>query len=96
MVEYPTLDVVDGQWRMWFCGNGFGSVGFAEGIVETGVSLALRHGPSAVPDATWSDWRTVGHAEWRRVDRYLQIRADLRSENPALSPAVDDLRIHRR
>jgi predicted GH43/DUF377 family glycosyl hydrolase len=88
MVEYPEVDLVDGQWRMWFCGNGYGKVGFAQGVVETTVKLLFRSGPTPVPDASWSGWQPVVRRADLKTSRYAQIKADLRSLNPQLSPAL--------
>jgi len=94
-VEYPEIDVVEGQWRMWFCGNGFGTVGCAEGIVETGVRLALRSGSSATPDASWSAWNPLGRGVMIPSGRFVQIRAELWSENSCLSPALNRVELKR-
>jgi len=49
MVEYPEIQIVDGTYRMWFCGNGYGSVGYAQGIPETGVDVSVRSGATQSP-----------------------------------------------
>lgn len=89
IVEYPTLDVVDGKWRLWFCGNGYGSVGYADGVVETGVKLYVRSGDKNEPDDSWSVWTPVTRGTPITVKRYMQVKADLWSENPVLSPALN-------
>ena len=94
MVEYPTIDVVNGrsnssEWRIWFCGNGYGSVGFAEGIVETGIKLSLRSGTTKLPDAMWSKWESVARDKPLPTARYVQVKAELWSHNPQLSPALN-------
>lgn len=92
---YPTLDLVGNEWRMWFCGNGYGSVGFAKGTVETGVNLSLRSGNSPQPDAAWSKWTSVKRGQSQPAGRYVQLKAELWSENPVLSPALNKLELVR-
>ena len=95
-VEYPEIDLADGQWRMWFCGNGFGTVGYAGGIVETGVRLALRSGSTAAPDASWSAWNPLERGVVIPSGRFLQIKAELWSQNSCLSPALNRVELRRR
>lgn len=95
MVEYPTIDVVDGRWRMWFCGNGFGGVGYASGVVETGVRLFIRGGDTAVPDDSWTAWTAVARGDGVGTGRFVQVKAELRSENPLLSPALNEVSLGR-
>lgn len=95
MVEYPEVDVEDGQWRLWFCGNGFGSVGFAEGLVEAGVDLRVRTGPTATPDAGWRDWVPAARGAPAPVDRFVQLEAVLWSKAPDYGPALNRLFIER-
>jgi predicted GH43/DUF377 family glycosyl hydrolase len=87
-VEYPEVQIVDGTFRLWFCGNGFGSVGYAEGKAETAIKLAVRSGVSGYPDETWTEWKEVERMQRFDTSRFLQIRARLRSDNPRLSPAL--------
>jgi len=90
MVEYPEVQIVDGVFRLWFCGNNFGSVGYAEGIPETGVSVQARTGDA--PDA-WSEWMPVTRNAPLDARRYLQLRVEFTSENPLLSPAVHGIEV---
>jgi len=80
MVEYPEVQIVAGQFRLWFCGNGFGSVGYAQGMPETGVDLSVRSGNT--------DWRPVTRGQSIEVQ---QIRAELWSRNPLLSPTLNQV-----
>lgn len=81
--------VTDTHWRMyyrlWFCGNGYGSVGYAQGTPETGVNLFARI------DA--ADWRPITRGQRIDVRRHLQVRAELWSRNPALSPTLNQITI---
>lgn len=91
MVEYPEVDIIDGKFRLWFCGNGFGSVGFAEGIPECFLDLAVRsRGDEA---NAWSDWELVARNERKKVARYIQARVHWQTANPKLSPTLNRLTI---
>jgi hypothetical protein len=59
----------------------------------TRVSVAVRAGNVADPDETWSDWSAEQTNPAQAVitappARYLQFRATLSTENPAISPAL--------
>ncbi len=89
MVEYPEVDLADGQWRLWFCGNGFGNVGFALGVVETGVEFELRSGPTPEPGAAWSRWSPVRRGVPAALTgRHAQVRARLWSRAADFGPAL--------
>lgn len=93
MVEYPEVQIVDGVFRLWFCGNGFGSVGFATGVIETGVTLSVRTGDSPTPDSTWTPWANVTRNQPWPARRYLQARGTLWSKNPTLSPTLNEVAV---
>ena len=76
MVEYPEIQVVDGVYRLWYCGNGFGTVGYAEGRAESGVEVWLRSGEHAQPDGGWSGWRRVRRRRSVDLRRYVQVRVE--------------------
>ena len=93
MVEYPEIDVVDGIYHMWYCGNGFGSVGYSEGIPETSVQIRTRTGPSVRPNQAWTDWSAPytepsGQPLLSPPEKYVQVRIRLASSNPSLTPAI--------
>ena len=89
MVEYPEIQVVDGVYRLWYCGNGFGTVGYAEGRPDARVDVSVRTGEHPEPDHTWGSWRPVRRREVVHLRRNVQIRVDLRTEG--VSPAVSAL-----
>jgi hypothetical protein len=93
IVEYPEVQIVDGVYRLWFCGNGYGSVGYAEGILESGAELERRNGDNPDPDDLWSDWQTVRQDEALPASAYCQFRIRLWSSNEAVRPAISDLRL---
>ena len=86
MVEYPEIQVVDGVYRLWYCGNGFGTVGYAEGRPDARVDVSVRTGEHPEPDHTWGAWRPVRWREVVHLRRNVQIRVELRTEG--VSPAV--------
>ena len=91
MVEYPEIQVADGVYRLWYCGNGFGTVGYAEGRAESGVEVWLRSGEHAQPDGGWSGWRRVRRRRSVDLRRYVQVRVEMWSEH--VSPAVSALTV---
>ncbi len=93
MVEYPEVDVVNGAWRLWFCGNGFGSVGYAEGIPEVGLTVEMRSGRTTAPNESWSEWKVIQRGATVGDRRHVQFRVRLRSSNARLSPALHGLRV---
>jgi len=90
MVEYPEVDIVAGVYRLWFCGNGFGSVGYAEGVKETSVRLSIR----SRNNGAWSAWCAIERGGQLQVERFIQVRCELESSNPRLSPRLNRVRIH--
>jgi len=86
IVEYPEVQIVNGEYRLWFCGNGFGSVGYATGKPETSVTLFVRTSPDA-------NWREITRDTVIPATQYLQVKARLRSRNPRLSPALNSITI---
>ena len=93
MVEYPEVDVVDGTWRLWFCGNGFGSVGYAKGIPEVAIRVAMRSGQTVAPDDSWSRWKTIRRGATIVDQLHMQLRVQLTSSNSRLSPALHGLKV---
>jgi len=94
MVEYPEVQIVDSVFRLWFCGNGFGSVGYAEGLNDLSVEVFARSGDTAVPDAAWSRWQPVRRDESIAARRYIQVRAEMSSAINGASPALNHVSIH--
>ncbi len=97
MVEYPEIDIYHGIYRMWFCGNNFGTVGYSEGVPETTLDLSIRTGSMRDPGPGWSDWsaplrRPAGEAI-RGKGKFVQVRAKLTTSNPLLSPGLCALAI---
>ena len=58
----------------------------------TSIAFATRSGETAAPDSTWSAWRDLhGPAVLSPAGRYAQYRAKLRSDDPRLSPVLDEV-----
>lgn len=93
MVEYPEVQIVNGVFRLWFCGNNFGSVGYAEGRPEVRIDVAVRGGDMARPDGSWTSWSPIERGSRYSSCRYLQLRAELHSTNPLLSPVLNALHV---
>ena len=93
MVEYPEVQVVDGDFRLWFCGNGYGSVGFARGVPETRINLFVRTGCSAAVDGDWTEWIPIERGKSIDVRGSVQFRAQLSSRNPTVSTTLNELRL---
>ena len=91
IVEYPEIQRYNGTWRMWFCGNGYGSVGYAEGTSETSLDLRLRSGSTPQPDDSWSSWTTVNRGTPLKAARYVQLQATMKSSSPLQSPALNSI-----
>lgn len=91
MVEYPEVRIHEGKYRLWFCGNGFGSVGYAEGIPEVALRLYYRSGDAKEFDDKKSPWKEVKRSEAFASKRYVQIKAELSSRNSAISPALNSV-----
>jgi hypothetical protein len=83
----------DGQWRLWFCGNGFGTVGYATGIFDTALNMAWRSADSPEVDANWGPWQSLWTGDTVQARRYLQLHASLSTRDPRLSPALCDVSI---
>lgn len=86
IVEYPEVQIVNGEYRLWFCGNGYGSVGYATGKPETSVTLFARTSADG-------EWRQIGRDNTIPATSFLQIKAVLRSSNPKLSPTLNSVSI---
>jgi predicted GH43/DUF377 family glycosyl hydrolase len=98
MVEYPEIDVVDGVYRMWYCGNGFGTVGYSEGVRETAVEIQTRTARTPSLRSNWSQWSDIytrpdGQPSLSPEGKYMQVRAVLRSSNSQLSPSLRSIQI---
>lgn len=92
MVEYPEIDIHNGVYRMWFCGNGFGTVGYSEGVPETKLEISVRTGDSTAPGQGWGAWsaplqRCTGEPITSK-GKFVQVRARLTTSNRLLSPGL--------
>ncbi|MEO7654019.1 MAG: hypothetical protein ABIZ80_26470 [Bryobacteraceae bacterium] len=90
MVEYSEIvRDADGD-HMWYCGDSYGSLGYAKGRAPASVKVETRSGPAAVPDSSWSAWSP---ARKPVSGRYLQVRAMLETQDARVSPVVKNLQL---
>lgn len=89
IVEYPEIQVVDQTWRMWFCGNGYGSVGYASARSTAAVTMEFRTGPTEKTDVGWTNWQAVQDEASVGSQGFCQLRARLVQSDPQQpSPAL--------
>ncbi|MEO7650671.1 MAG: GDSL-type esterase/lipase family protein [Bryobacteraceae bacterium] len=62
MTAYPGVIAHRDRYYMWYSGNGYNAVGFAEARVPDGHRY-YRTGPGPAPDGTWADWKPISGAE---------------------------------
>jgi predicted GH43/DUF377 family glycosyl hydrolase len=94
MVEYPEVIALNGRYQLFYSGNGYGSIGYAEGRPLTRVVLETRSGATAVPDSSWSEW--VSHMPTsdhvlHKPGAFLQIRAILETRDARVTPMIQQL-----
>jgi hypothetical protein len=78
---YPEVQVVGDEYRMWYCGNGFGTVGYASAKVGAKLAVSVRAGTSETPGATWSDWAALEAGAALPAGRFVQLRVALSRPN---------------
>lgn len=93
----------DGTYRMWFCGNGYGSVGYAQALPSPWkLMIHTRSGNSPKPDESWSQWsEPYRHPEGSVIlsptAKYIQYRVELqtadRLPNNSISPVLHQVEI---
>ncbi|HUQ94987.1 MAG TPA: GDSL-type esterase/lipase family protein [Bryobacteraceae bacterium] len=62
MTAYPGVIAHQNRYYMWYSGNGYNAIGFAEARAPEGHRY-YRTGPGAIPDTSWTAWKTVSAAE---------------------------------
>jgi predicted GH43/DUF377 family glycosyl hydrolase len=92
MVEYPEVLKLDDRYYLYYCGNEYGSIGYAEGRSTTSATVEMRTGSSATPDSNWTGWNSSAvDSTLENAREYVQIRVTLRSANPAVTPMIQQL-----
>jgi lysophospholipase L1-like esterase len=66
MTAYPGVVAHHDRYYMWYSGNSYNGVGFAQARVPRGIRY-YRTGPSADPDARWTAWKAVAGEEPART-----------------------------
>lgn len=96
MAEYPEVQNLGGRYYMWYSGDGFDNIGYAEGRTITSAVVESRTGVSVAPDSAWTAWRTheVPSGSPLSDSRgHVQLRVTLRTTDPAITPMIQDLAI---
>jgi predicted GH43/DUF377 family glycosyl hydrolase len=83
IVEYPEVQFVNGQWRLWYCGNGYGTVGYATAKPTASVTMQYRTGATDKPDDSWSAWADVSDSQEVDCKGFAQLRATLTQTDPS-------------
>ena len=102
MVEYAEVAHIDDKYHMWYCGDGYGQIGYAQGEHASRVEVCIRSGRTAKPDATWSDWSqpltdppgtryNVGEAHAGSSNNHVQMRVTLVASGSPSPPRVEGL-----
>ncbi|MBV6433608.1 MAG: hypothetical protein IANPNBLG_03792 [Bryobacteraceae bacterium] len=71
MTAYPGVVNHGRLHYMWYSGNGYNGIGFAEAVPPTGHRY-YRVGATTLPEASWSSWRAVSGPEPAR-EGYIQF-----------------------
>lgn len=96
MVEYPEIDIHEGVYRMWFCGNGFGTVGYSEGVADTRIEISVRTGGSANSEKGWGSWTTLQQCSGEPITgkgKFVQVRARFTTADRRLTPGLASVEI---
>lgn len=98
MVEYAEVLRDGGRYHLWYCGDGYGSIGYARGEATARVTMQTRSGPTPRPDRKWSDWsmphpRPEGSVITVPPRGFLQFRLTLKTRSPDWSPVVQDIQL---
>ena len=99
MVEYAEVLNIDGEYHMWYCGDGYQSIGHAVGLSDGAIRVQIRHGATKLPDGEWSDWRDCENrdngVELRLGNNtHAQLRITLSAANSMISPSIDNIEIY--
>ncbi|HOE95125.1 MAG TPA: hypothetical protein PLS90_02140 [Candidatus Sumerlaeota bacterium] len=99
MTEYAEVLHVEHGWHMWYCGDGYGHIGYARGYPVAAAEIRARTGSIREPDDSWTPWIEVdaapGAAGFQPTGAFMQIEVRLRTDDTAISPRVDFLRVMR-
>lgn len=95
MVEYAEVLRDGDEHHMWYCGDGYGNIGYARGDAAARATVHMRTGNSPTPGAGWSNWTELREPTGSTIDAgaYMQLRVSLEGIDSGWSPRVEGLRV---
>ena len=97
MVEYAEVMNDNGLYHMWYCGNEYSNIGYAQGRSLAEIHLQIRTGNTIQPDNTWTEWTApseiVNNKSFNIKADYMQICATLSTKNHQLTPVMQNLKL---
>lgn len=96
MVEYPEVLNIGGTHYMWYCGEGYGTIGYAKGRTVTSAVVETRTGSSATPDSRWSAWTAHDDplaSALKQPRAHAQMRVTLQTTDRGVTPMVQNLSV---
>lgn len=95
MVEYAEV-LRDGDgYHMWYCGDGFGNIGYARGQACNAVAVHVRTGAHTAQNDTWTDWSPLRDATGSVVPSRgcVQVRVTLQVLDERVPPRVEAMTV---
>jgi predicted GH43/DUF377 family glycosyl hydrolase len=97
MVEYAEVINAGGRYHMWYCGDAYANIGYALGRSLAAINLQIRAGTGVPGNPLWTEWMTppgMAHQEIFSIKAdYVQIRATLTTNDPQLTPILQNLKL---
>jgi predicted GH43/DUF377 family glycosyl hydrolase len=97
MVEYAEVINDDGRYHMWYCGDTYSNIGYAQGRSLAEIHLQIRTGNTIQPNTTWTEWTApseIGNNQNFAIKAdYMQFRATLSTKDCQLTPVMQNLRL---
>ena len=97
MVEYAEVINAGGRYDMWYCGDAYSNIGYAQGRSLAAINLQIRAATGVPGNPLWTEWMTppgMAHQESFSITAdYVQIRATLSTSDPQLTPVLQNLKL---
>jgi predicted GH43/DUF377 family glycosyl hydrolase len=94
MVEYAEVINDNGIYHMWYCGDNYSNIGYARGRSLANIKIQIRSGNTSEPNDTWTDWTNMTtYKSFKLKAAYLQFRITLITEDPDLTPVLQNLKL---